>query len=154
MSTKSKAKGTRAETEAVRYLRERFPAAERRALAGNKDKGDIAGVPGAVGEVKAATQVRLRPWQAETLEEMGNADADHCFLVVKVAHKSVGQWDFWMPAYQLGLEDLRFKDLEDARWVRMDFELGRDVLRQLTEEWALAGPRSLSPRSSRTTALT
>lgn len=135
MSTKSKAKGTRAETESVNYLRERFPAAERRSLSGSKDKGDIAGIPKAVGEIKAATQQRLAEWQRETLTEMVNAEADNCFLVVKVPYKNVSKWDFWVPAYQLGLEDLAFtpkgKLPEVCRWVRMDFELGRDVLRRM-----------------------
>jgi hypothetical protein len=61
---------------------------------------------------------------------MVNADAANCFLVVKVPYKNVSKWDFWMPAYQLGLEDV--SDPMEARWVRMDFELGRDVLRGLT----------------------
>lgn len=129
MSTKSRSKGTRAESEVVRYLQEYWPTAERRALSGNKDRGDVAGIPRTAGEVKAAAKVELAKWQQETLTEMGNAEADHCFLVIKVPYKNVSKWDFWMPAYQLGLEDMRFRDLKGARWVRMDFELGRDVLR-------------------------
>lgn len=128
MSTKSKAKGTRAETVCVNYLRERWPGAERRALAGSKDKGDIAGIPKTAGEVKAAVRIELRKWQLETLEEMTNAGADHCFLVIKVPHKNVSQWDFWIPAYQVGLEDMRFRDIKECRWLHMAFELGRDVL--------------------------
>jgi Holliday junction resolvase len=130
VSTKSKAKGTKAETESVNYLRGRFPAVERRSLSGSKDKGDIAGIPNCAGEVKAAVQLRLAEWQRETLTEMVNAGAANCFLVVKVPYKNVSKWDFWMPAYQLGLEDV--SDPMEARWVRMDFELGRDVLRDLT----------------------
>lgn len=133
MSTKAKAKGTKAETETVKYLREAFPATERRTLSGSKDKGDIAGVPRTVGEVKAAVKVELRKWQLETLTEMGNAEALNCFLVVKVPYKSVSKWDFWVPAYQVGLEDMRFSELEACRWVRMDFELGRDVLQQMVQ---------------------
>lgn len=130
MSSKSKAKGTRAESDCVKYLQAYWLAAERRALAGNKDKGDIAGIPRTVGEVKAAVKVELVKWQRETLTEMQNAEADHCFLVIKVPYKPVAKWDFWMPAYQVGLEDLRWRKLEESRWIRMDFELGRDVLRQ------------------------
>lgn len=132
MSTKSKAKGTRAETETVKYLRGRFPSAERRTLSGSKDKGDIAGIPNCVGEVKAAAQLRLAKWQRETLTEMVNAEAANCFLVVKVPYKNVAKWDFWIPAYQLALEVV--SDPMEARWVRMDFELGRDVLRELTNQ--------------------
>jgi Holliday junction resolvase len=130
--TKSKAKGTRAETECVNYLRESFPAVERRTLSGSKDKGDIAGIPNCVGEIKAAAQLRLAAWQQETLTEMVNADAANCFLVVKVPYKNVSRWDFWMPAYQLALEVV--ESPMEARWLRMDFELGRDVLRDLTNE--------------------
>lgn len=128
MSTKSKAKGTRAESDCVKYLKERWSLAERRALAGSKDKGDIAGIPKTVGEVKAAARIELRKWQLETLDEMANAEADHCFLVIKVPYKSVSQWDFWIPAYQVGLEDMRWRDVKECRWLHMDFELGRDVL--------------------------
>lgn len=130
MSTKSKAKGTRAETECVKYLREYWAAAERRALSGNKDKGDIAGIPRTVGEVKAEVRVQLPKWQRETLAEMANAGADNCFLVIKVPYKPVAKWDFWVPAYQVGLEDMRFSPVEECRWIHMDFELGRDVLKQ------------------------
>jgi Holliday junction resolvase len=132
VSTKSKAKGTRAESEAVKYLLASFPTVERRTLSGSKDKGDIAGIPNAVGEVKAAAQLRLAEWQRETLTEMANAGAANCFLVVKVPYKNVSKWDFWMPAYQLALEVV--SDPMEARWVRMDFELGRDVLRELTNQ--------------------
>lgn len=132
MSTKSKAKGTRAETEAVKYLQERFWRAERRTLSGSKDKGDIAGIDNCVGEIKAQVKQELGKWQRETLTEMVNADVANCFLVVKVPYKNVSKWDFWIPAYQVGLEDVR--DPMEARWVRMDFELGRDVLYRLTIE--------------------
>lgn len=132
MSTKSKAKGTRAETDSVKYLRERFPAVERRTLSGSKDKGDIAGIPNCAGEIKAQVKQELGKWQRETLTEMVNAGAANCFLVVKVPYKSVAKWDFWIPAYQLGLEVV--SDPMEARWVRMDFELGRDVLRDLTNQ--------------------
>jgi Holliday junction resolvase len=131
--TKSKAKGTRAESDCVKYLRERWPQAERRALAGSKDKGDIAGVPATVGEVKAAAKIQLRKWQLETLEEMDNAGADNCFLVIKVPYKSVSRWDFWVPAYQVGLEDMSFHDIRECRWLHMDFELGRDVLERMIQ---------------------
>lgn len=140
MSTNSKAKGTRAETVGVTYLRERFPTAERRALSGSKDRGDIAGVPETVGEVKAAERIELRKWQLETLDEMGNAGAVNCFLLIKVPYKNVSRWDFWMPAYQLGLEDMRAKNIREARWVRMDFDLGRDVLRQLISPYGPSAP--------------
>lgn len=131
--SKAKDKGTRAETECVKYLRQRWPAVERRALAGSGDKGDLHGIPKTVGEVKAAVQLRLRKWQQETLEEMANAEADNCFLVIKVPYKNVSQWDFWIPAYQVGLEDMRWRDVKECRWLHMDFELGRDVLDRMIQ---------------------
>jgi len=65
--SKSKQKGTAAETAVVRYLRSlnfqhagpAFPNAERRALSGGKDMGDIAGIPDTVIEVKAAETLKL-----------------------------------------------------------------------------------------------
>lgn len=147
--TKSKAKGTKAESDCVKYLKPYWPAAERRALAGNKDKGDIAGIPRTVGEVKAAVKIALSTWQRETLTEMANAGEENCFLVIKVPYKAVAKWDFWIPAYQVGLEDMRFSDLEECRWIRMDFDLGRDVLRQMIDTMGLS---YRLPRSSATTA--
>ena len=131
--SKAKAKGTRAETDCVKYLRERWSRVERRALSGAGDKGDIAGIPKTVGEVKAAVKVELRKWQQETLAEMANAEADNCFLVIKVPYKPVSKWDFWVPAYQVGLEDMRWRDLKECRWLHMDFELGRDVLERMIQ---------------------
>ena len=50
--SRSKAKGTAAETAVVRFLRAvGFTQAERRTLGGTQDRGDIAGVPGVVIEV-------------------------------------------------------------------------------------------------------
>lgn len=96
MSTKSKAKGTAAEREVVRYLQNWWPAAERRALSGAKDKGDVAGIAGLVVEVKAAAQQRITEWQRETETEMQNADASACMLVVKRPYKPVAQWDAYL----------------------------------------------------------
>src|SRR5690606_4660297 len=46
--------GTRAETAVVRYRRDHgWPHAERRALRGNQDAGDITGTPGVCWSVKA-----------------------------------------------------------------------------------------------------
>lgn len=114
MSTASKKKGTTAEREVVNYLKNWWPAAERRALSGNKDKGDVAGIPGVVVEVKAAARLELAKWQRETLAEQENAGAERCVLVVKRPYKSVDQWDAYVPSWQVGIE------MEAAGWVRMD----------------------------------
>lgn len=122
VSTKSKRTGTAAETAVVRYLQQWWPAAERRALSGSKDKGDVAGIPGVVIEVKAAQRQELTAWRRETLAEMENADADLCMLVVKRSRKPVAEWDAYMPAYQTflgGHNAYRGRD----QWVRMDLVL-------------------------------
>jgi Holliday junction resolvase len=125
VSTKSKAKGTTAEREVVRYLQNWWPAAERRALSGNKDKGDVAGIPGVVVEVKAAATQNIPAWKRETLKEMENAGAARCMLVVKRPYKAVPVWDAYLPVKQLpgclGEELLG--------WVRMDLALAVQLLR-------------------------
>lgn len=120
--TKSKAKGTSAETAVVRYLQAWWPAAERRALSGNKDKGDVAGIPGVCIEVKAAATQLIGPWQRETLVEMENADVGLCMLIVKRPYKPVSQWDAYMPAYQTCLGGHNAY-LGRHQWVRMDLVL-------------------------------
>lgn len=122
MSTKSKRTGTTAETAVVKYLQNWWPAAERRALSGNKDKGDVAGIPDTVIEVKAAKTQLIGPWKRETLIEMENAGAGLCMLVVKRPYKPVAEWDAYMPAYQTvlgGHNAYRGRD----QWVRMDLVL-------------------------------
>jgi len=62
----AKAKGTAAETAVVRFLQANgYPHAERRALAGFLDRGDVAGIPGLVIEVKTAARMELAQWVTE-----------------------------------------------------------------------------------------
>jgi len=82
--------GTAAETAVVRALRTLgFPHAERRALAGAYDLGDITGCPGIVWEVKGGQQTRqpsdeeIADWMAETEQERVNAGADFGVLVLQ-----------------------------------------------------------------------
>jgi len=75
--SRSKAKGTAAETAVVRYLRSvGFVQAERRALNGIADRGDIAGIPGVVIEVKNHARQELPAWVAEAETERDNDNAD------------------------------------------------------------------------------
>ena len=84
MVNRSKAKGTAAETAVVGYLQRRgWVHAERRALAGNLDKGDIAGVTGVCLEVKSCKTIDLAGWLAEALVEQRNAGAHVGAVVVK-----------------------------------------------------------------------
>ncbi|MGI5178656.1 hypothetical protein ACQEVZ_20200 [Dactylosporangium sp. CA-152071] len=69
-------KGTSWETAIVTFLRSvGVPHAERRALAGNLDRGDIAGVPGIVFEAKSGA-LHLAAWIAEAETERRNDGAD------------------------------------------------------------------------------
>lgn len=111
MVNKSKQKGTSTETLVVNYLREHgWPFCERRALSGNLDKGDIAGMPGLAVEVKYAGQgtnggasaLKIGPWLAETGIERLNAGADHGILVVKpfgMGEKNAGSFYAVMVAH-------------------------------------------------------
>src|SRR4051794_36785546 len=72
----SRAKGTTAESAVVNYLRAQgWPHAERRALGGAKDRGDIAGVVSTVIEVKNCARMELAQWVDEAELEAGNDDA-------------------------------------------------------------------------------
>lgn len=73
---RSRIKGTAAESAVVHYLKARgWPYAERRALAGNLDRGDIAGVPGVVIEVKDCKTLTFGPWLNEAEIEKANDHA-------------------------------------------------------------------------------
>ncbi len=59
--SRNKQKGTAFETLVVRWLAENgFPYAERRALAGTHDCGDVTGIPGLVIECKTTKPCRSR----------------------------------------------------------------------------------------------
>lgn len=76
MVNRSKNKGTTAETAIVAYLRDNgFPQAERRALSGTQDKGDVAGVVENVIEVKNCSRDALPQWIDEVEAEKLNAHA-------------------------------------------------------------------------------
>ena len=82
--SKQRAKGTAFETLIVRYLNDHgFPHAERRALHGTADLGDITGTPGIIWECKNHKQLRLSEWMTQTETEKQNADAEIGVLVAK-----------------------------------------------------------------------
>ncbi len=99
--------GTAGESAVVKYLRAHgFPQAERRALAGAFDLGDIL-TPGVCWEVKAgkaaenASGGQVEAWMAETETERRNARADIGVLVLKrkaVGDTRTGQWWAYLPA--------------------------------------------------------
>lgn len=76
--SRSKVKGTRAESAVVGYLQASGAThAERRALSGTQDRGDVAGIPGVVTEVKDVSRDGLPGWVDEMLAEVRNDKADH-----------------------------------------------------------------------------
>jgi hypothetical protein len=80
----SRAKGTRFESEVVAYLQANgFPYAERRALGGSRDRGDVAGIPGVVLECKNEKAISLATYVKEAATAAGHAKAPTYAAVVK-----------------------------------------------------------------------
>jgi hypothetical protein len=106
MSRRPKDLGTDAERAVVRFLQANgFPQAERRALRGISDAGDIAGTPGLAWEVKGGDAARnasdrdIAAWLEETERERVNANAHVGFLVVqrrRVGPANAGRWWAWV----------------------------------------------------------
>jgi hypothetical protein len=90
----SKIKGTSAETALVNHLRANgFIHAERRALRGANDRGDIAGIPGLMIEVKSCARTELAAWLDEASAERANDNADYGVVWHKRRGKgSPGAW--------------------------------------------------------------
>lgn len=106
MPRRPKDNGTAAETAVVRYLQANgWPHAERRALRGDLDAGDITGTPGICWEVKARNRPysdeQIAGWLVETEVERGNAKAAVGVLVLRRAGFSAaraGSWWAVLPA--------------------------------------------------------
>ena len=94
--TKSKDIGTRAETAVVKCAQAHgFPNAERLALRGALDVGDVRLTPSVHLEVKAGMQAswpsphQVRLWRKEAAAEARNAGAGiDCYLVTKLARSA------------------------------------------------------------------
>lgn len=84
MSNPSKQKGTFMETSIKTYFQEQGFDAERIALQGKNDIGDvrILGVPVTL-EVKNCKKIELSKWLAETLQEQSNAGTKWSFTIFK-----------------------------------------------------------------------
>lgn len=101
MVNRPKIKGTQWETDVVNYLQEHgAPLAERRALSGSADRGDIAGTE-YVWECKNTQSIDLSSGINETLQEARNAGVEYGFLVVKRRRKSTADAYAVMPLSQL-----------------------------------------------------
>ncbi len=80
----NKARGTRWESAVVDFLRNNaFLHAERRALNGSRDLGDVTGIPGVVIECKSQARHSLAEWVDEAEQERANAHADVAAVWVK-----------------------------------------------------------------------
>lgn len=109
--TRPKDIGTAGESAVVRYLQGHgFPHAERRALRGTYDCGDVVGIPGVCIEIKAgaaaknASDGQVDLWLAETERERINAKADIGLLVLVrkgIGAPNAGRWWAITPVSQL-----------------------------------------------------
>lgn len=91
MTNKPKILGTTWETAVVNYLRDRlYPNAERRALSGGLDKGDIINAGPYVWECKNTKEISLASGMDEVNVEISNAKVEFGFLIVKRRRKSTG----------------------------------------------------------------
>ena len=83
--SKARKRGTSWETAITNYLRTHgFPHAERRALSGREDRGDINAAPGLCIEAKSQSRYSLAEWVDEAEVEGHNAGAD---VTVVWAHR-------------------------------------------------------------------
>jgi hypothetical protein len=101
MVNRPKAIGTAAETAVARYLVLTWPMVERRALRGECDAGDIAGMPQVCWEVKGGAAARtasdgqVQAWLEETEAERVYAGATLGVLVLARAGYGVARVDRW-----------------------------------------------------------
>jgi hypothetical protein len=101
--------GTAGETAVARAARTRgFPGADRRALAGRDDKGDVLLGPGVIAEVKSgkvaatASSGQIEAWLVETEQERVNAGAEFAVLVTKRAGVGAANAHMWWAFLRLG----------------------------------------------------
>jgi hypothetical protein len=94
--------GTACESAVVRYLQaSAFPAAERRALRGIGDAGDITGTPGVCWSIKGgkaaerASDLDIRFWMAELRTQRANANEPLMVMVTKRKGFGVSRADKW-----------------------------------------------------------
>lgn len=134
--------GTDAERAVVRWLQGHgFPGAERRALRGAQDAGDITGTPGICWEVKGGAQTKrmsdnqIGTWLAELERARQHADAAWAVLVTRRhGTGNVGLWWAWMPLGSTillgGGPSAPRRRLADLGWpVRMHLAAAAELLR-------------------------
>lgn len=105
MANPSKAKGTAAETRIVKYLKSFGIKAERKALSGSNDKGDIQVYASGwekylIMEVKAGKQTtnptrkQLRTWMDQAIAEGKNAYSSSLLVIARFG-KNPSDYDVW-----------------------------------------------------------
>lgn len=103
MANKSKAKGTKGETKVVRYLQEHGIEAQRRALAGSKDVGDVeyqSSEGKRILEVKTGkmtsnyNRTQKEQWLGQTREEAKNSGME-AHLVINRYNRSINDSEVW-----------------------------------------------------------
>jgi hypothetical protein len=98
MTSASKAKGSQAERDVVKWLKQWFPYVDRRLAGATLDKGDISGIPGVTIEIKNHAKMDLSTWLGELEVEMKNDNAWTGVLLHKRKGKSnPGEWYATMP---------------------------------------------------------
>jgi hypothetical protein len=108
--------GTYAETAVARTAQTNgFPNADRFALHGSRDIGDVGLCPGVIVEVKGghaahhATDLDVQNWLDETARERDNANAAVGFLVVQREHVGAPNAHRWWAYWRLGwISDLSY----------------------------------------------
>lgn len=82
--SRSRAKGTAHETAIVRHLNAHgYPGADRAPLRGNKDQGDIVGIPGVCIEAKNCKTLTPSLWLDQLEVEMINSEAETGVVIAK-----------------------------------------------------------------------
>ena len=115
---KSKAIGTRHETNAVRFMEGYGIKANRKALTGAKDEGDIdvcCSLGNVIFEVKSGKQTSnpnrslLEEWMRQTKEESQNAGCPGFLLVIRY-NRSIKDADVWWMGEPLSMHHMYFDD--------------------------------------------
>ena len=140
MTRRSKDIGTDAERAVARFLvTNGWPSAERRALHGSYDLGDITGTPGVVWEVKGGARAKVAAdglvalWREETRIERANAGADIGILVIQRAGYGPTRAGSWWAILDLGdfagLLDTHLWGVEPQASVRVTLQTVCTMLR-------------------------
>ena len=106
MSNKAKIKGTKGETRVVKYLKSKGLDAERLALKGSKDEGDVRVITPKGKEIRIEvksgeqtmhpTRGHIEEWMEQTITEGKNAELP-CVLVIARHRKAVKDYDVYIP---------------------------------------------------------